>query len=331
VRRPLLISDARPAPRGSSRDAGEDYGAPGEPDWREIDWQAHLHQREVHGRRLNYVDIGEGEKPAVVFVHGWGGTWQNWLENIRCAAADGRRVVAFDLPGHGHSAMARDDYTISNLAHITETLCEELGIGPAAVVGNSMGGFISADLALQNPERVERLVLVAAAGISTNHARRTPLEVAARTVALGSALTARRSRRAALRPGVRYLVMSGIFRHPSRIPLDLVLEQNIGIPLGEGFVPAVKAFSSYDFRDRLPEIGCPSLIIHGENDMVVPVEDADEFERLIPDARKILLRDTGHVPMMERPPTFNRLLMEFLREMGEAEDHEPAGEEHAAA
>jgi pimeloyl-ACP methyl ester carboxylesterase len=69
---------------------------------------------------------------------------------------------------------------------------------------------------------------------------------------------------------------------------------------------------SYDFRDRLSEIRCPTLIVHGEDDMLVPVADAHEFQRLIPDSRLLILDDTGHVPMLERPLTFNRALTEFL-------------------
>jgi len=70
---------------------------------------------------------------------------------------------------------------------------------------------------------------------------------------------------------------------------------------------------SYSFRDRLPEIELPVLIVWGRNDMLVPVGDAHRFERLIGDnARAVIFEDTGHVPMIERPTRFNRLLSEFL-------------------
>jgi pimeloyl-ACP methyl ester carboxylesterase len=81
-----------------------------------------------------------------------------------------------------------------------------------------------------------------------------------------------------------------------------------------GFLLAMDALLSYDFRDRLGEIGCRTLIIHGEQDMLVPVEDAWEFRRLIPASRLLILQDTGHVPMLERPQTFNDVVTEFLVE-----------------
>jgi pimeloyl-ACP methyl ester carboxylesterase len=96
-----------------------------------------------------------------------------------------------------------------------------------------------------------------------------------------------------------------------------------------GFVPALDAVTSYDFRDRLPEIECPTLIVWGENDALVPVSDADEFERLIPHSRKIVLDDTGHVAMIERPRTFNDRLERVLAEQRGAALTESAVEERA--
>ena len=80
-----------------------------------------------------------------------------------------------------------------------------------------------------------------------------------------------------------------------------------------GFVGALDALMSYSFRERLQEIGMPVLVVWGHNDMLVPVEDAEHFERLIgANARKIVFDDTGHVPMIERPTRFNDLLQGFL-------------------
>jgi pimeloyl-ACP methyl ester carboxylesterase len=78
------------------------------------------------------------------------------------------------------------------------------------------------------------------------------------------------------------------------------------------FPAALRATLDYDFRERLPEIRCPTLIVWGEDDTILPVDDTSEFERLIPDSRRVVLRSTGHVPMVERPEAFNRTLLEFL-------------------
>ncbi len=309
----------RPATRRAAGRATGDYGRSADPSWRTVDWRAHLRRTDVDGRAVHFVDIGTGDDPPVVFVHGLGGNWQNWLENIP-HTAEGRRVVAMDLPGFGRSEMPREDISISGYARLVDSLCEQLGLGAVAVVGNSMGGFIGAELAIAFPHRVERLVLASAAGLSsTNLYRRPTMTLARYTTALG-AFSAARTRMIVSRPRLRHSVLSPVVRHPTRLAPDLLWEilQGVGRP---GYIDALEALMSYDYRDRLPEIGCPTLVVWGEEDMLVPVRDADEYERLIPDARKVLFDDTGHVAMLERPIAFNRCLASFLEEMGEARDN----------
>ena len=127
----------------------------------------------------------------------------------------------------------------------------------------------------------------------------------------GRVATAVASYGAARRPADRLaaahptLALALVARHPVALRADLVYEgffKGAGKP---GFEDALRACLDYDFRDRLPEIRQPTLIVWGENDMIVPVKDAHEFERLIPDSRKLVMKDTGHVPMVERPATFN--------------------------
>jgi len=78
------------------------------------------------------------------------------------------------------------------------------------------------------------------------------------------------------------------------------------------FLDAIKSIAQCDFSDRLPEISCPTLIVWGQDDELVPVSDAYAYERLIPNTSKVIFDDTGHVPMLERPARFNRVLEEFL-------------------
>ena len=305
---------AYPTTPGAAQKADSDYGTPATPTWRSIDWSRHTRDVRVEGRAVRYVDLGTGDGPPVVFVHGLGGNWQNWLENVP-AVAERRRVLALDLPGFGESSMPREEISISGYARIVDAWLEGLGVGPVAVVGNSMGGFIGAELAIRFSERVDRLTLAAAAGISITSLRRRPTLTAARVSAAVGALAASRSHEVIARPRLRHLVLSTVVRHPSRLPADLLFEimRGSGKP---GFMDALEALLSYDFRDRLGEIRCPTLIVWGRNDVLVPVKDADEFERRVPQSRQVVMDDTGHVPMLERSQAFNRLLLEFLGEPG---------------
>jgi pimeloyl-ACP methyl ester carboxylesterase len=129
---------------------------------------------------------------------------------------------------------------------------------------------------------------------------------------------AARHRQIAARPKSRHLALALVARYPSLLKGDLAYEgffKGTGKP---GFEDALRACLQYDFRDRLPEIRQPTLIVWGEQDSIIPVRDAHEFERLIPDSRKVVMKETGHVPMAERPGTFNDLMMEFLAERGPA-------------
>ena len=120
---------------------------------------------------------------------------------------------------------------------------------------------------------------------------------------------------------LKHATYHSFIRHPTRIRNELLYEitRGSGRP---GFTDALRAIMDYDFRDRLPEIGCPTLIVWGTDDMLVPESDAGEFERLIDGSRKLIFEDTGHMAMIERPGRFNDCLFEFL-----AEEREPAATE----
>jgi pimeloyl-ACP methyl ester carboxylesterase len=330
-----FVPPAPPATVRAARHAGQGYGETAEPDWRSVDWTEHLHQVELNGTTVNYVDLdsagGESsEREPVVFVHGLGGQWQNWLENLPRAALE-RRVIALDLPGFGASAMPRDEITISGYGRCVNQLCEHLGLGRVEMVGNSMGGYISAEVAIQFPERVDQLLLVSAAGITTADVARRPIYTAGRIATAMTAHSAAQYRAIASRPKARHMALLLVARHPSLLKADLAYEGFIKGAGRPGFESALRACLEYDFRDRLPEIRRPTLIVWGENDSIIPVQDAQEFERLIPDSRKVVMKDTGHIPMAERPGAFNNLMMEFLAETRPASAaRTPSGESEAA-
>jgi pimeloyl-ACP methyl ester carboxylesterase len=122
-----------------------------------------------------------------------------------------------------------------------------------------------------------------------------------------------------------------VARHPRLLKADLAYEGFFKGAGKGGFDEALRACLDYDFRDRLPDVKVPTLIVWGEKDSILPVRDANEFERLISDSRKVVMKDTGHIPMAERPQAFNDVLVKFLAETGSAEENEPADGESQAA
>ncbi|HEX4484406.1 MAG TPA: alpha/beta hydrolase [Solirubrobacteraceae bacterium] len=269
---------------------------------------------------MNTIELGPehaGEAQPLVFVHGLSGSWQNWLEQLPLFAAE-RRVITFDLPGFGYSPMPAQKLSISGYARLLDRLLAQLGVDAAAVIGNSMGGFIGAELAIAFPQRVERLVLVSAAGLSTHEhpgsKRVLPaMRRAERVLIASGAWAATKSDAVARRARLRDAALGVVVRRPGRLPAALAAEQirGAGKP---GFLQGLEAVLDYEIRERLGEIACPTLIVWGEKDRLINVHDADVFAELIPNSRKVVFDDTGHMAMLEHPERFNPLLEQFLAE-----------------
>ena len=285
------------------------YGPEARSEWLDVDWQEHLRSAAVDGSRVNYVEMGSG--PPLVFVHGLAGCWQNWLENIPVFART-HRVIAPDLPGFGESELPNQDISIPGYGRFLDAFLDQIGVERGVLVGNSMGGYISAEVAVSHPARVEKLVLVSAAGlVQVSRRERAIVTPTVRFLQLFGARIVGRREHWVRRRGMRRTFLYGVARHPDLLQPELCYEiaSGGGKP---GFLDAFWAILNYDLRERLPEVSVPTLIVWGRNDRIVPVESAFEYERLIPNARRVIFEDTGHVPMIERPIRFNQLLEEFI-------------------
>ena len=325
-RRLIVTSGPRQRRPDSTPSHGPDpYGNP-DPEWLNVDWRKHLRTIELDTAsfephpgspidptrtRLNYVEMGSGE--PLVLVHGLSGSWQNWLENIPHFARE-RRVIAMDLPGFGGSPMPGWEITIGAYGKLVNELCEALDTGPVDLVGNSMGGFISAEVVVSQPTRARKLVLVSAAGVSHARMYKRPAETMARMARAAAPLAFRYRERALRRPGLRRRALANLFYKPLELRQELIkefLDPGIGAP---GFVAALSALSGYDILDRLEEVEIPALIVWGRNDYVVPPRDAYGFAERLRNSRVEIYDRCGHLAMAERPVRFNRELDEFLAE-----------------
>ena len=179
-----------------------------------------------------------------------------------------------------------------------------------------MGGFIATEVAVAEPDRVEKLVLVSAAGITWARARREPAAVIGRLIRAGAPIFLRFQTSAGMRrPRARQSTFRGVFHDPNSLRRELLWENVVPAMQSPGYLDAFTTLVGYDIRDRLEEIEDPTLIVWGRNDRVVPVPAAFSYARRIGDnAQLVIFDETGHVPMLERPVRFNRLLDEFLAE-----------------
>jgi pimeloyl-ACP methyl ester carboxylesterase len=292
----------RPGPDSTYADGDDSSGM-------EVDWPAVTRRLEVDGRGVGVIDTG-GDGPPLLFIHGLGGIWQNWLLNIP-AFMGTHRCVAVDLPGFGLSDKP-DECSIPGFARTVDAVCGQLGLEEPAVVGNSMGGFVGAELAVRYPARVSKLVLVAAAGLSTEYLAREPLLAGARAFMVLTARAGLRGNGVVKRPRLRRAALQAVVRYPEKLSVPLATEL-VGGANAPGFIESFEALMTYSFRDKLERIEVPTLIVWGRNDILVPVADAETYEHLIGEnAHSVIFEDTGHLPMLERPTRFNELLGSFL-------------------
>jgi pimeloyl-ACP methyl ester carboxylesterase len=293
--------------------------------WRSVQWDALSRTAHLGPDRLAYVELGSGDGPPLLLLHGLGGNWTAWLENLPALAA-GRRVIALDLPGFGGSEPASDGISIPGYARTVRRFCDALGIEAADVAGNSLGGWVAAELALHDPALVRTLTLVDAAGIVPTRAERWRAVSLMRGAQAMAPLAPRFRAHVASRPRLRRLALKYTVDDPAGLAADLVYMALPPAPdpgFGPAFTAARRSWSDA-WCDRLTEIECPTLVVWGGRDALLPLRHAREFVRRIRTAELAVIEDAGHVPMLERPATFNQLLLSFL------DRHAPAAAEGRA-
>lgn len=300
-------------PPATPSDGPDPYGNP-DPEWLRVDWGDHLRTIDVVGARVNYVEMGEG--PPILFVHGLSGAWQNWLETLPHFARS-HRVIALDLPGFGASPMPPWEISIPSYGRFVRDFCERVGVDRCSLVGNSMGGFIATEVAITDPERVDELTLVSAAGVTWARARREPAAVIARMGRAAAPVLLRFHMSGIRRQRLRKGYFQGVFFDPDSLRREMLWENVVPALNSPGYYDALTTLWGYDIRDRLEEIGVPTLIVWGRNDRVVPVPAAVSYKKRIGENAELVIFDRcGHVPQIERPVRFNRVLERFLAREG---------------
>jgi len=272
---------------------------------------------DVDGLPTRYLAAGD-DGPPLILLHGVGDNALDWRW-VTPALARSHRVYAPDLPGSGGSAKPQDaDYSPGFFGRFVAAFLGALGIGRAAVVGNSLGGLVALRLALSEPERVAALGLVASAGLGR---RVSPALRSLSVPGYGGLATAWGK----TRPGAaqRALGRAGlVFARPRRVPREWLKEQYRLARL-PGFLEAQLATvrAQVGLRgqrevlvDRLPELRIPTLVLWGARDRVLPRSQARGAVARLPGGHLEILPDCGHLPQVEQPERFASALDRFLRD-----------------
>ncbi len=261
-----------------------------------------------NGIDLYYEFHGHGEPLVLIAGLGYDGwMWHKMIPGL----AEHFQVISFDNRGVGQSAKPPGPYSAGMLAADVVGLLDDLGLPKAHVMGHSMGGFIAQALALDYPDRVDRLILSATNFGGPRHVPITPAAMAVLTDVSGDPI-------ARLQRGIVISCAPGFAEtHPAVIedwvnyrvahPIDPAGYQ-AQLAIGLSLLPEAAAF-----EERLSAVRAPTLILFGEHDAVVPPANAALLAEKIPDARVEILPNAGHFFPFETPVAANAAILRFLQ------------------
>ena len=263
----------------------------------------------VSGVRWRSRESGGRGDETVVFVHGLLASSATWQEVLAPASA-GRPAIAVDLPGFGCSDRPWPfDYTVAGEAAALLAYLDARGIGRVVLVGNSLGGAIATVIAVEHPERVAALVLVAPATPEAPFAWPVRLMRAPVLGELALAL--------ANRPVVAYNLRHRLFAHAGRVADQAIDDAWFPLTVPGTRRAALAAIRS-DPRDYLgleKRIRVPTLILWGREDRLIPACEGERLVGSLAGSRLVVLPDAGHLPQREQPEAFGRAVAEFLSQV----------------
>ena len=258
------------------------------------------HTITANGARLRYLREGAGD--PVLLIHGYlfgADSWRPQIDTLR----DRFDVIAPDLRGQFGSETTPDGYDLWSQTEDAKAVIDALGVAPVHVVGLSMGGMIGLRLALRHPEAVRSLVLMDTTAGPENPELVERYEAMAEVVEAGDL--------EAVAPGLPPVFLADDFVAEHADEVDAWLDRvRAADPIG--FVHALRALNGRDdITSRLGEIGVPALVIHGEEDVAIPVDRGRELASGIRGARLDLVSG-GHQSNVDRPAETSRLIRDFL-------------------
>lgn len=243
---------------------------------------------------VHYRDEGQG--PVLLLLHGAFSslhTFDGWVEKLK----QDFRLIRLDLPGFGLSQASEDhEYGVEKYLHWVETFMELLQVDTFSIAGSSLGGWLAWEFALKNPKSVEKLILIDAAGFLEEKNVPLPFKMA-RTPFINKIV------RYVIKRNVIEVFIKQVYGDASLITPELI-DRYYDLFSREGNPEAFFALVNGTFKDntqKLPKIKAPTLIMWGDKDEWLPMENGHRFLEAIPHAQLIIYHDIGHIPMEETP------------------------------
>lgn len=262
----------------------------------------------VNGAKFYYEDHGTGDE-VIVFTHGLFFNCRMFDDQVSFLK-DHYRCVTFDFRGQGQSEVTRDGYDMDTLTEDVATLIRQLDCAPCHFLGFSMGGLVGLRLALQYPDLLCSLMLVDTSAdpeSRENLSKYKLLNLVARWIGLWAVVNQ-----------VMPIMFSRAFlTDPARFDARRKWRQYFVSNNKKGITKAVTGVISRDgVYQSLGDIGMPTLIIVGENDVATTPDKAERMHDRIPDSRMVTIPDSGHMSLVEEPDAVNTAIFDFLVGLG---------------
>ncbi len=249
-----------------------------------------------------YDDCGKGH--PLLLITGLASTRHGWWKQVG-PFSEKFRVINMDNRDAGDSALGTGPYSIVDMANDAVGLIKHLNLGPTHVVGISMGGFVSIEMAIRYPELVDKLVLTATSAGGKSHVNPS-LSI--------QLLLVDREKDVEKRVRKVYPRFTGpgyMKAHPE--DLERIVEIAKARPMSpDSYKRQLDAVMKHDAANRLDAISKPTLVIHGDKDPLVPYKNGQYLAAHINGARLVTLPGVGHLVTVEAPERFNREVVEFL-------------------
>ncbi len=265
----------------------------------------------IDGVNLYYETTGAGV--PVLLVSGLGGTTELWNRQVP-ALSPHHQVIRFDNRGAGRSDAPPGPYTMKQMASEAVQLLDALDIWSAHIVGSAMGGMIAQEVAIQYPDKALSLTLIATQCGGT-HAFGAAAENAAALEELATREMDPLERASAWVP---YLLSQDFIQANPTLVKEYIQVISRHPPTTDGLRAQWTALMGYDSWERLPYITAPTLILQGDHDVLVPMENADVLGVRITGSRVVVIPGAGHSLTFEAADAVNKLLLEFFAENDDA-------------
>ena len=266
----------------------------------------------INGIETHFRDEGStADSIPIVLIHGTGAslhTFDAWTDDL----IQDYRVVRLDLPGYGLSEPFIDsDYSIDHYVSFIDDFLKEQKIERCIIGGNSLGGHIAWQYTLQHAEKVDRLILIDAGGYPSR-SKSTPLAFQLAEIPIVKNIFKFITPKFVVRSSIE-----NVYANPDKITEELI-NRYFELSLKEGnrqaFIDRFQKQKTRASHEQIPKISQESLILWGEKDFLIPVENAYLFEKNLPNGTLVLFENLGHVPMEEDAEQSLNPVLNFLNQ-----------------